>query len=188
MEPSSLFVQHTKIQCFLEAISITLTTSSHVEKADTGRKTRMSRPARNLFSMTINRSPTVPSSSSSQSFGNLTANCSTLDSSGTGKLAAMDSNENNTSDTQVWHTDTDPNSSTGKLTSCEIEKDYRWPASVLDCTVTNFGTHVQLVLALSDCADLDTCFSFFFWEGARRDVGGEAKSCRPPLASRTCPC
>ena len=39
-----------------------------------------SRPARNLVSMTFNWSPTVPSSSSSQSSAHLTANCSTLDS------------------------------------------------------------------------------------------------------------
>ena len=38
------------------------------------------RLARNLVSMSINRSPTVPSSSSSQSLENLKANCSTLDS------------------------------------------------------------------------------------------------------------
>ena len=39
-----------------------------------------SRLARNLISMNLNRSPTVPSSSSSHSLGNSTANCSTLDS------------------------------------------------------------------------------------------------------------
>ena len=39
-----------------------------------------SRPAPNLVSVNVNRSPTVPSSSSSQRPQNLTANCSTLDS------------------------------------------------------------------------------------------------------------
>ena len=32
----------------------------------------------------------------------------------TGKLVAMDSKKNNATDSQVWHTDTDPNSSTGR--------------------------------------------------------------------------
>ena len=48
-----------------------------------------SRPARNLVSMTSDRSPTVSSSSSSHSKENLRAKCSTLDSFTTGKHAAM---------------------------------------------------------------------------------------------------
>ena len=63
------------------------------KKADAGWKTsrrRMalvakSRPARNLVSLNLNRSFTVPSSSSSQRPGNLTANCSTWGSLSTGK-------------------------------------------------------------------------------------------------------
>ena len=63
---------------------------NHVDKADTGGKTRAGervvakwQPVRNPVSKTLNRSRTVPSSSSSQSPRNLTANCSTLDSFGT---------------------------------------------------------------------------------------------------------
>ena len=61
--------------------------------------------------------PTMPSSSSSQSPVNLRAS-STLDSLSTGKLVAMDSNENRTSSSQVWHTDSVPE------TRCEIEKEH----------------------------------------------------------------
>ena len=38
------------------------------------------------------------------------------------------------------------------------------PASVLNCTVTDCGSHVKLVLVLSDCADFDACFFLVFWE------------------------
>ena len=55
------------------------------------------RLARHVVSMTLHQSATVLSSSSSQSLENMTANCS-----------------NSASDSQVWHTDSDPNSSTGK--------------------------------------------------------------------------
>ena len=73
---------------------------------------------REIWSLSnLNRSPTVPSSRSSQSPVSLTANCSTLDSFHTGKPAAMDSNKNNASVSCVWHADTDPNSNTGKLTA-----------------------------------------------------------------------
>ena len=41
--------------------------------------------------------------------------CSTLDSLSTEKLVAIDSNENSVSSSQVWHTDSVPNSSTVKL-------------------------------------------------------------------------
>ena len=61
-----------------------------------------SRLARNRVSVTDHPSPTVPSSSLSQSSGDLTANCSTPG-------IPM----RTTSDYQVWHTDTHPNSSTG---------------------------------------------------------------------------
>ena len=73
------------------------------------------RLAQNLVTVTLNRSPTGPSSSSSHSPGNLRAHGSTLVSLSTGKLVAMDSNENSASSSQVWHTDSVPNSSTGKL-------------------------------------------------------------------------
>ena len=72
------------------------------------------RPSRNLISMTPNRSPTVPCSSSSQSPRNLTANCLTLGSLITVKRVAMDSNKDNASGSQVWPTDTDSKSSTVK--------------------------------------------------------------------------
>ena len=68
-----------------------------------------SRPARNPVSTTLNRSATVSSSSSSERPGDLAANCSTLDSSSSGKCVAMDANKNNASGSQVWHADTDPN-------------------------------------------------------------------------------
>ena len=74
-----------------------------------------SRLARNLVSLSLYRSPTVPSSSSSHSPVNLRANCPALDSLRTGKLVAMDSNENSSSSSHAWHTDSVPNSSTGKL-------------------------------------------------------------------------
>ena len=51
----------------------------------------------------------------------------------------------------------------------------------LDCTVTDCGSHVKRVLTRSDPLILTLAFSFF-WEGARRDVEGEEKSCRPPLS------
>ena len=73
-----------------------------------------SRLARNLVSVTPNQSPTMPCSSSSHSPVNLRANCSALDSLNMGKLVAMDSNENSVSSSQVWHTDSVPNPSTGK--------------------------------------------------------------------------
>ena len=80
-----------------------------------------SRFARNLVSKTLSRSPTALSSNPSQRLVNPTANCSTLDLSSTGNVVAMDSKKNNASNSQGWHTDTDPNSSTGK-TCCEIEQ------------------------------------------------------------------
>ena len=69
-----------------------------------------SRLARNLASMTLNPFPTEPSLSSSHSPSNLRAKFPTLDSLSTAKLAAMDSNENSASSSQVWHTDSVPNS------------------------------------------------------------------------------
>ena len=71
------------------------------------------RPARNLISVTLNRSPTVPSSSSSHRPGNLTAKCSALDSSSTAKPPAMDSNKDKAPGSQVWKADTNSNSCTG---------------------------------------------------------------------------
>ena len=56
----------------------------------------------------------MSSSSSSHSQERLTANCSSLDSLSARKLVAMESNKNDASDSQVWHADTDPNSSTEK--------------------------------------------------------------------------
>ena len=56
-----------------------------------------SRLARHVVSLTLHQSAAVPSSSSSQSLENMTAKCS-----------------NSASDSQVWHTDSDSNSSTGK--------------------------------------------------------------------------
>ena len=58
------------------------------------------------------------------------------------------------------------------------------PANESNCTVTFCGFHVFCVLTFIDCADLDVDFFLFFWEGrgARRDVGSEGKSCRPPLS------
>ena len=64
--------------------------------------------------MTLTRSPTVPSSSSSHSPVKLKAKCSTLNSLSTGKLVAMKSNKNNASDSQMRHVNVDPNSSTEK--------------------------------------------------------------------------
>ena len=74
-----------------------------------------SRPARNLVSMTPNRSSTVSSSSSSLRPGSLRAHCSTLDSSSKAKPPAMDSNKDKASGSQVCHADTNPNSCTGIL-------------------------------------------------------------------------
>ena len=51
--------------------------------------------SRNRVSKTLNRSPTAPRTSPSQSLVNLAANCSTLDSLSTGKLVSMDSQKNN---------------------------------------------------------------------------------------------
>ena len=56
------------------------------------------------------------------------------------------------------------------------------PANESDCTVTVFSFHVKRVLTRSDCADLDADFFLVFFGRARRDVGGEGKSCRPPLS------
>ena len=67
------------------------------------------------ISMTPNRSPTVPSSSTSHSPENLIANCSISDSLSTDKLVAMESIENSASSYQVWHTGSVTNSSTVKL-------------------------------------------------------------------------
>ena len=91
-----------------------------IQEAKTGEDERVvakSKPARNLVSVTIKRSPTVPSSSSSQSLGNLAANCSTLGSFSTGKLAAMDSNK--------IHASESPEPSHWEI-GCEIEKDCHW--------------------------------------------------------------
>ena len=91
---------------------------------DDEREFAKSRPARNLVSMTLNRSPTVPSSSSSHSPRNLTENCSTLDSLRTSKLVAMDSNKNNASSSLVvaprFYPELQHDETCGK-----IEKDYR---------------------------------------------------------------
>ena len=75
-----------------------------------------SKPARKLVS--------VLSSSSSQSPVNLTANVSTLNSSSTGQLVAMDSNKDNASGSRVWHTDTDPNSSAGILVAWSVKSTF----------------------------------------------------------------
>ena len=60
---------------------------SNIEEGD-GRVVAKSRPARNLVSMTLNRSPTVPSSSSSHSPVKLRGECFILDSLSTGKPVA----------------------------------------------------------------------------------------------------
>ena len=60
-----------------------------------GKDERMVAKSRYRVSKTLNRSPTAPSTSPSQSLGNLAANCSTLDSLSTGKLVSMDSQKNN---------------------------------------------------------------------------------------------
>ena len=60
------------------------------------------------------------------------------------------------------------------------------PASVLNCTVTDCCFHVMLILALSDCADLDACFFLVFLGTARCWVRGSPADL--PSASRTCPC
>ena len=79
-----------------------------------GRLAEQAKPVRNLISVTLNRSPTVPSSSSSHRPGNLTAKCSALDSSSTAKLPAMDSNKDKALGSQVCHADRNPNSSMEK--------------------------------------------------------------------------
>ena len=84
-----------------------------------------SRLARNLVSLSLYRSPTVPSSSSSHSPVNLRANCPALDSLRTGKLVAMDSNENSSSSSHAWHTDSVPNSSTEKLVARSKKEHHR---------------------------------------------------------------
>ena len=116
-------------------------TCRHVEEADTRRKRKQgeeeermvgkSRFARNLVSKTLHRSPTMPSSSSSQSPGNHTAKCSFWDSLSSRKLVAMDSNNNKASDSQVWHVMIDPNSSTGK----PVVRSKKSPP-VQDCSLT----------------------------------------------------
>ena len=110
------------IQCVLVVISATLTTlkpcrRGRCKEGKQGGEERVvakSRLARNPVSRTLNRFTTVPSSNSSQSLGNLTVNCSTLDSLSTGRIVEMDSKKNNASDCQVWHADTDPNFGTVK--------------------------------------------------------------------------
>ena len=84
-----------------------------VLRPDTGEKTRRrrtawlqnSRSARNLVSVTFNRSRTVSSSILSQSSGNLAANCATLDSLSTGRnLSRWIRNDNRASRSRVTHT------------------------------------------------------------------------------------
>ena len=79
------------------------------------REVAKSKPARNLVSKALNRSPTALSSSSSQSPGTLQQIVQTLDSFGMEKPVAMDSNKDNAPGSQVWHADAYPNSSTGIL-------------------------------------------------------------------------
>ena len=110
--------------------------------------TQKSRPARNLVSVTVNWSPTVPSLSSSQSPGKLTANCSTLDSFGTGKPAAMDSNKNNESDSEMWHVNTD----TSHLVPCFacVCAPISIPA-IFFCIVFCCGSDRSVSLEISSC-------------------------------------
>ena len=70
-----------------------------------GRGVAKSKPARHLVSKTLNLSQTALSSSSSQSPGNLTANCT--------NFGFIRSNKDNAPGSQVWHADANPNSSTG---------------------------------------------------------------------------
>ena len=72
-------------------------------KGENERVVAKSKVARNLVSMTNNPSPSVLSSSLSQRSGDLTVNCSTPDSLGTGKISAMDSNKNNIRLSSVAH-------------------------------------------------------------------------------------
>ena len=101
-----------RVKCFLVATSAKFTTSKR-RRCRKENEEKMSGwlqnlDLRNQVSVIVNRSSTVSSSTSSQSPMNLAANRSTLDSLETGKLAAMDSNQN------MWHTNIDPNSSTAR--------------------------------------------------------------------------
>ena len=74
-----------------------------------------SKPARNPVSKTLNRFPTVLSSSTSQTPGNITAKSSICDSVGMEKPVARDSNQNSASSSQLRQPDVNPSSSTGIL-------------------------------------------------------------------------
>ena len=54
-----------------------------------------------------------------------------------------------------------------------------WPAKESDFTVTDCSSHVKRLLIERQYFPCP-CFFPFFLGGARRDVGGEGKSCRPP--------
>ena len=72
------------------------------------------KPIWTFVSKTVDRSPLTLSSSASHSRGTLRAHSLNLDLTGTGKLAARGWNENTASSSQVWHSDVNPNTSTGK--------------------------------------------------------------------------
>ena len=107
------------------ATSAQFTTSNHVERAETARKTRRkpgenervvetSKPMRNLVSKTVHKSPTALSSSAFYSLGTRKAKSPHLDLTSTEKFVSRDSSENTASSVRARRSDVNLSSRAGK--------------------------------------------------------------------------
>ena len=122
MEPLSPCVQHRgHLAVCIWSFQHDQLFSDHVENSNTARRpgkdervVAKSKPMWNLVSQTVDRTRTALGSSASHSSRTLKAKSSNLDLTSAWKLVPRDSNKSTALRSQVWPSDVNPSSSTGK--------------------------------------------------------------------------